>query len=845
MKKALYLLILLFSIEFVFSAKCTIPEQYLQCNQYTYMNTREYFYGYDGKYIGYHSLSNCYGATSIKVQNNGGIVFYCDTTPWGSVSDWLNRTTCGAGYPETCEFYVCSNSEGSQISCNDTGVSCYRIVVPFYQGCLTPQFIINSSLRRSSDYYFSFNLTNTDGWSYVNCSFYLKEQQTNAVKYANTFNSTTNTFTVPFNNIGGRGIYYAEVECSYRNAFNQTEIFAKETWLVDNAVQFKIADKNRVIGRITPNPEKLYVYTNLSAVIFKVVSQSDKSDYGKPVKYFLNTTIDTDSIGCSGNLNKSGELYPLSFGGVSGIYFVDYSTYPFFVCKNNTSFKANLSVYETETDVLIDRLEFNITYSNGSMIIDNINLVYNLNENKLEFWATVSNDYYKTPIDDGAELKCNFWLKSIRTEEEFYGGMSEYRTYSSPGLNLIQTDMRNTTFNSQATYNLSENFEYQINCSALNYSDVSDSGMVRVSYFRVKTFNCYAVEDTFNVQRIRLSYTGNNYTTDPAWVVCELIVDTDIPNNATPTFAVYLTQMLSKLGAGDYSVCLHPYLNQNIPAATSSCTSQKYSNRTTGVSIFQQGRFMLVNYLGQPIPLKPGKYTLLASFWGGYSANESILDWVFSKTAIDLSYITSFTNVSVQLRIINNKTKTGVIESGDILACETNFYDPEGSVVNVRHEIIDNSTQELMCTEKTTYPSGNIFKTYSSFINVNDDCPVFKIKDRNGSLTCRSTIILYNGEQDVEYSNSLPFFTPLSEIPPSQLQITFENFVKGLLFDNFLVKMFLDLLYTDPLRFLIVSVLGIIAAILIIPPIVKVLFEIILLIIVNTLFGKSGKKGEE
>jgi hypothetical protein len=718
-----------------------------------------------------------YANTQRVIINNLGQIQFSGY--WSGGGQWVDVADCicGTAIPYTipspkvcsngiCDFYYANGDAGygSGQGCNRLNSSnawTSQIYIDLASGCNTPKLRINSPIGgtiTSGGYNFNFSILDTLGWSGIQCSFNL-----NGVVdvYSSYFTDLEIQFNVPFT-VYSRQFTLASISCSYLNVINQSTPFGGQSWLVDSSNNiYKIADANRMIGNLTYDPYALYSWGNLSSISFRLVNLADKSDYLKKVKHYLTTNTNLTELGCAGTLNSTGILQP-------PLYSIDYTSAHLY-CNQSASIPFNLSVYDQNTNTYIDGGEFNLTWSTGSMAIDNINLIKNANNgNNTELWARVSTDYARRPISDNADLSCNYSLVADNSSS-YSGPMDIVYGFTPDYTEIWTTDIHNSSIISNA-YNIGNGFAVQINCSANGYYPKIQNVYRWLGRKRLTDFVCYpegmevGFENPYYTKQIQVSCivkpdTTYNYS------------DADDKNAVQSIYNYFGTNSYLTLSKNiNPSGCVDnmpPTSKDNLGGISSGWVS--LAVRFDGVS------FKDKNTVCSLVQLSAGKVSVdLVDFSSDIYGNifDSAITPTSATLTFDLKYLAQLEIYGTALRILNNKTTNiGIVESGDTLGCFTEYKDPSGQIAKIVQTVKNDEGNTCAIASSNYISNLNDTWDYISFIPVNKDtCPFFDIPNSNGVIYCTADVYtpktseMHGVPSDYEIktytSNAIPYSTP-------------------------------------------------------------------------------------
>jgi hypothetical protein len=459
---------------------------------------------------------------------------------------------------------------------------------------------------------------------------------------------------------------------------------------------------------------------------------------------------------------------------------------------------------------------FNATWEEGSMVIDNVNLIKRITTGNLELWATVSNDYTKAPIPLKTNLTCNFTIHSYDTGISYSGALEEDVTYihlPNAYLTVTQTDMKNQTVIAPTGYNLSNKFQVFIDCSAINYANASTKVNRWVGNRRLKTFKCIEYEYSI-FPLLGVAYFSNAYDTNSLYVQCTVIPDLDL-TNANDTEQGVITRLYSDFIGEQSDVVLatniNPNGNNNCQDAVSGQTTSSdnpYAHTITFKTNLHERDTNCFDF----IALQEGKVSLDLAGFGMFStgSNNLITNATITQTTasitFDLAYLpkASITNTTLAF-VVNKTTNKYIIELNDNLVCITSIQDPSSTVSSVDQVYYDADDPTHSCSASTVSKKsgGNASDTYASYLKVNSTtCPFFVISNLTGHLVCKSTVYQMGYPTTEQVSNSFLFITPTKTTRPQQNPLAIFGMISQI--SDIILNPLIAFLIADPIKFLLV-----------------------------------------
>jgi hypothetical protein len=666
---------------------------------------------------------------------------------------------------------------------------------PVYSGCVAPTIETTQSEVLTDRYSFGFNITNNGGYSGINCSFSLDGLVDNYGKYFQTTTSFDVTFTeFPLQYATARLI------CVYKDGSNNTLTFKDSEWLVYNGERYLLYDMNSVRGKVTTTPRHLYPKSILTHFEFQMLSDTDFSAFGKPIYAFLTTTDDLASKGCTEGFNTTQKLYP------------PYDMLVYEMCNNTANISANLIIKDMQGNQL-DNVTFNISFEAGNMVIDNINFIIDYYTNAINLWATVSNDYDKSPIPSNANLSCVY--SAVAGNGSVYTGSMVLLETTSNG-EVIQTDVYDTTVTENPTpYVLGDLFMITINCSASNYTTKSKTTMRWLGAKRLKTFKC-VVGNGFinnymsqNGEAYTIYYT-NPYLTYPVNISCVVIPDNY--NFGMNDFAsqshIYLNRNYNSLSilsnckdaiggitsiVGEGLSIYYKYSTNTLVNKDASCLIHKLQEGKISNDIIEFNFDPSITY-GQVVG-----YTTCASIFPIFLCNAlfnttSTRSTLITPTTADITFDLEYNSPAVvyppSFSIQTTKTANqNIVETNNTVICQNAVEDNSSTVYDMDQIIYDVATGSQCTTQHPARDQTGNNYTYSTVLVVNQNtCPFFKEENLHGDMKCKSTAYIRNiNNPQVDYSDALPYITPYSNNTANNNKM---DAVLGNLFDVIVTPIF-------------------------------------------------------
>jgi len=771
-----------------------------QCNNYYYaISASEHICdklimcAYDGVTIGGGQVNCGGGCNQVKFLNDGSIYIY------GSANWRLSATNP----PTVCElgncniFFKCSGP----IDCNLSDGVVYYASPNLYSGCATPKLSLFNSSVHSDRYSFSFGFDDVAGWADYYCDL--------------TLNGITSTATRRIISNSSIDVYYADfpkqfttanVLCTYEDYSNNSIIFVSlQNQLVDTSIPYGVK-------HVFYTPSILYPYSTLETITFEVLSNYDETPYPSAIHAVLSSPTDIDALNCSGSVNITRDL--ASAG--------QYTFSPNIICDNPAVIQFTITATDQASNEALGIYSFNATWDTGVMVIDNINLIKRITTGNLELWATVSNDYDKSPIPLEANLTCNYTIYSYNTDIGYSGGMEEEITYShqpNAYFHVDQTDMKNQTVIAPTGYNKSNKFKVFIDCSADHYGNASSRSDRWIGNRRLLTFKCLEYENSASSPQLGLAYFSSYYNTNDILVRCTVIPDLDL-TNANDTEMEVITILYSDLFGGENSIDLSTNIDKSFTftGGQSNCIDPingipTYTdNPYTQTVIFKTQLHEKDDNCYNFVLLQPKKVSLDMVGFGMFSSGTNYLITNATITPTS-SYITfdlvtlpkaSVTNTTLAF-VMNKTTNLNIIENGDKIVCITSINDPSSVVISVEHDYFDLDNPTYSCATQTVskQAKGNSTYIYASYLQVNKtSCPFMALSNLTGHLVCRSTIYQLGQGAIEQLSNQVLYITPTIRNPKAQNPLQ----VFGLISDvkDMLLNPILGFLITSPLQFLLI-----------------------------------------
>lgn len=671
----------------------------------------------------------------------------------------LNSSYCTES---NCNLYVCM-SDLTGLYCNTSYFACFVLTdfsENFGGGCVPPTLNISDSSVLSDRYHFVFNVSDPSGYNNWQCNLTLQGSIGNlrsAYYKPFSINSTIDIFYTDY----PRRFTTANVECIYQPYWGGASnvVFANSDWLVDTAIPYTI--KN-----LFYTPSKLYPYQTLRYIEFDVRSTFDNTPYPSAIRANLSSTTNITALNCSGSVNITRDLANAK----------QYELSPMITCNNPASIEFVLSAYDQQSLQSLGSYNFNATWDEGNMVIDNINLIKRISTGDLELWATISNDYTKAPIPLASNLTCNYSITSYDTGENFNGTMEEFPSWQhlpNAYFTLAQTDMINTTFDPATSYNLSNKFQVFINCSANNYADAQTGTDRWVGNRRLATFKCLEYDFSTSLPYLGLAFFSDRYNTNQVFIQCTIIPDLVLEADTNSQEQGVITRLLSDFVGGQTLTVISTNINANIYSAckdlvsgTASSSNNPYQQKITYTTTLHERDQNCYNF----IALQAGKNSKdivdFAMFTTG--SNNLITNSTITPTTADitfnLEYLPLAKVLNTSLVFANNKTAhANIIENNDMMICITAIQDPSSLVALVQHQYYDVNNPSNSCTTKDAIKSlgGNNSNIYASWQEINStSCPFFSLSNVSGYLVCKSVISQIGGLKSEQVSNQVVFITP-------------------------------------------------------------------------------------
>lgn len=660
---------------------------------------------------------------------------------------------------------ICSDWSNTSI---DYYVSDVITTTP-YLGCVPPSLSFYNSTLLSDRYRFQFNISGASGYDNVQCTLNLQGQINNlGSAYQITFsqNSTIDVLYTDF----PKGFTTANVRCVYsymgagtggheQGVYYSNVVFANENWLVDTAIPYGI--KN-----LFYTPSRLYSYQTLRYIEFDVRSTFDNTPYPSAIRANLSSTTDITALNCSGSVNITRDLANTN----------QYELSPMVTCNNSASIAFILSAYDQQSLQSLGSYNFNVTWDEGNMVIDNVNLIKRISTGDLELWATISNDYTKAPIPLASNLTCNYSITSYDTGENFNGSMGEMPTWQhlpNAYFTLAQSDMINTTFDPATSYNLSNKFQVFINCSANNYADAQIGTDRWIGNRRLVTFKCLEYDFSTSLPYLGLAFFSDRYNTNQVFIQCTIIPDLALEAGTNSQEQGVITRLLSDFVGGQTSTVISTNINANIYSAckdlvggATSSSSNPYQQTITYTTTLHERDQNCYNFIALQEGKNSNDIVNFAMFTTG--SNNIITNSTITPTTaditFDLEYLPLAKVLNTSLVFANNKTAhANIIENNDMMICITAIQDPSSLVALVQHQYYDVNNPSNSCTTKDAIRSlgGNNSNIYASWQEVNStSCPFFGLSNVSGYLVCKSVISQIGGLKTEQVSNQVLFITP-------------------------------------------------------------------------------------
>ena len=656
------------------------------------------------------------GINWLKFNNAGKLLGY---TYFNSSDIYIN--------PSLTYYFTCAYGGGNWFS--------DAFKVPVYSGCATPILnVVNSypSIIMNDRYRLNFTFDNIVGWNDVLCSLSL---------------DGINHYGKSFNSNGSVDILYssfpkefttAHVICSYSDASNNTQTFYDTEFLVDTAISYHISTP-------TLQPSHLYPFDTLNFITFSVVSDFDATPYPSSIKANLSTIDNLTDLNCSGSADITS-----NFPNANSYLFN-----PAIICDNPATIHFAINAYDQNTNDPLGYYPFTATWNNGNMVIDNVNLIRRNETGNLELWATISNDYTHNPINDGSSLSCVYSMESSDTYEIFSGNMAEVRTYGdyyNGSYQLIQTDMKNDTVDTTTSYNIGDNFEGWINCTANDYGNANLLIDKWIGARRLKTFKCNSYLSASMGFLQNTIYFSAPYQTNDIIVRCTVIPDTGSPQDS------YLLILDNALGSGYSTTNLASNMNGGsfygtckdlVSGSTHINLNPQYTQSITFTTSLHQWDDACAN-LQQ---LQAGKISRDLVSWmmtdTATSTNtfNATITPVRAHLTFDIAPLPFATVTKVTLAFTYNKTANpNIIENNDQMVCLTAIYDPSSTVQEVQNTYFNTDDPNgalSSCADQhiSKQSLGNGSYVYASYLKVNStSCPFFTKTNFTGHLVCNSKV---------------------------------------------------------------------------------------------------------
>jgi hypothetical protein len=707
---------------------------------------------------------------------------------WSGGGYWPNSASCicGTATPYTlpsnicfngaCDFYYAEGLNKGNQGCNranGSNIWTSQVHANLYSGCLTPQLRINTPIGGtilSNAYRFNFSILNTYGWAGIGCSFSL-DGSTN--DYSTYFTDLETQFDILFTTYP-RQFTIAKISCNYLNELNHSTMFANQEWLVDSANNvYNIANLQREQNTLDLYPSHPYPYVPLYGIGFRVVNIKDLSDYHLPITVSLSSNTDLGSLNCSGSFNFSGTNINLQSPPYT-IFLTNYTS-----CNNIAVIPVNLTAYDQYGNYLASLTNYNINWSTGYFVIDNINIVKNIkNGNNTELWASLSTDYDKIPLPTNASPSCNYSVLSSKDSVLIGGKMDIQNILNTATGNSPTYAYNNSIFISNNSYEIDDRFLININCSANGYTSKSITDSYRwLAFRRLKEFSCI-LQNNNNHQ---LSFS-NDYKSDNAMVSCTIYPDMEVNSSDVQDISNQY-KLLGQFPTKDVSVI---YINQNINPSACLSNLNELSFSSYDYILYASNYYNRpINFFKANLPtcdLQKLSNEKVSKEMVEYNFNYintygPILSPTYADLTFDLMQVSGLQIYGTKLSILNSKTiNPNIIERGDMIACISSYKDPVSSnspytISYVSHKIMDVNTKEQCDFITVPYPPdiNNTINDISKF-EVNEySCPFFANANKHGSLECIADYytISDNTKPFAErISNLLSYKTPLNT--PSQ-----------------------------------------------------------------------------
>jgi len=721
-------------------------------------------------------------ACSRIMVDNGGHVYV-----WGGYPYWTTAITdpipCTSS---SCTYLVETQNMGGSSLFNAT------MTFPVYFGCDTPTLqIVNSypSTIMSDRYRLNFTIENSFGWSGITCTLSL---------------NGTNKYSTTFNSNGSLDILYsdypkeftiAKVTCTYLNGNNNSVIFADTSIILDNVVQYRIADLEGNVGNLTINPPYLYPQDKLDTIGFRLVSQIDNSEYGQAVNILVTSSADLTALGCTGNINKSDfgiESQPISMN--NNAYFVNYMLLAIPVaCQNPTNMSINIAVSDAMTGQSVDSLNYNIDWVGGNMVIDNVNLIRSMHNGSLQLFAAVSKDYSKEYVNAGnvgaINLSCNY------TIYPYYGGpvlAGALIPYIENGFNeenypevMADLNVLNSTFTEDPAnagyYGYGIMYETNITCMANNYTTKEAININWIGYRRVAQFSC--VSECSSTVCYGEGFSPNHYNvyysvptlSDSASISCLFRIDTTLDANANASEEILLANIVAGLRT---QVTLDQNINNNIFSHCKqainwiwegpSVFGSPVNNYMFAAAFVRKDSDTCDSWTLYPMKVSENMVEVHATYGGNAT---SFVTPVMADLTFNLLPTVHLKHLSTVLSLLNNTpSNQNIVEVGNTIMCKTTYQDATNQIIGQPvHVFYNNMGQGCAISSHYADDLVNGTKTYTSLVDVTtNSCPFFA-SSSIGTIKCSAVIYEYNtinGMGLVYYSNALQYKGLVPAGPP-------------------------------------------------------------------------------
>ena len=635
-------------------------------------------------------------------------------------------------------------------------------VFPIYSVCPPPTLQIVNSTIQSDRYYFAFNVTNPYSLNW-NCTF--KALGTTGNYYEQKFSANTiiNLLfsTFPKQHTNGR------ITCWYQSSSTGVTLFKDFMWIIDMGIYYNIYDLNLTIGKASPDPPHLPPYSTLNYLDFFLLSQIDKATFNYPVVATLSSPANISTLNCSGTTNFSTTLQKPTGTALTSFYQLPVNI----TCNNPVDVPLTLSIYTEDNMQLLDTASFNVSWTTGNIVIDNVNLIKDYNSSTIRLWATVSNEYTGTPINDNSNLACNYSILTTQGSFFYTGEMAENNTYAENSGELQQSDMLAEVDNLTG-WNLGGLALTQINCSAADYNNKSQNNNRWVFLKRIKTFRCSVI----TAPPYTLTYSINDYQTDQFQLYCEVIFDTENNSaessaplqwleNETPSASLQLhTNILSggisHTCKSPLNLAWYPYgTNIGMQGATSSNIIDSVHAEDNICNIIPLSSLGVSKISDN-----------LVEFTIGYPYNK----WLYSSTTavitFDLQHLQRPQINTPVLQIVNNKTENPTIaEINDTISCSVGIIDPNHLISRIEFNLYDSENLLGSLIGIPLHPVCNIgASSYNPttsasavwYFNPNT-CGFLKVPNQNGKIVCvvKTYTYIQNAWSDEKWSNPLEWQT--------------------------------------------------------------------------------------